>query len=76
MTTFEKEHFAQHLINTAHYVKSHDEQSGYTSTRDMLCQTFEIAFETFDNGKLDWKDEELYAEIFDSIVEKLEEILA
>jgi hypothetical protein len=74
MTTFEKEQFAQHLINTVHYVKSHDEQSGYTSTRDMLCQTFEIACETFETPVS--IDDEDYGEIFDSIVEKLEEILA
>ena len=86
MKTFEKEQFAQHLINTAHYLESRRE-SAYTSTKDMLCQIFEVACETFETGVLIDNEEciisdemdavlSAYGEIFDSIVEKLEEILA
>ena len=76
-TIDEIQNFIDHLVKTAHYVKSHDEGSGYTSTRDMLRQTFEIAFDTYDDGKLDWDtDEEKYGEIFDLVVEKLKKIIA
>lgn len=72
----EVQKFTDHLIQTAHYVKSHDEQLGYTSTDDMLRQTFEIAYETYDNLKWQTADEELYGKIFDLIEDKLIKILA
>ena len=66
----EIQNFIEHLIRTAHYVKS----QGYTSSRDMLKQTWEIAFDTYE---LEWgaKDEYIYGKIFDLNVDKLKNIL-
>ena len=81
----EIQNFIEHLIRTAHYVKSTEEEQGYPSSRDMLRQTWEIAFDTYglsfwtaEEIELHWgtKDEDFYGKIFDLNVDKLKKILA
>ena len=79
LNSFIVEGFENHLISTANYVKSMQEEGyDFTSTNDMLRQVWEIAVETFEGDNIQWgsEKEELYGEVFDNMENFILDILA
>ena len=79
LNSFIVESFENHLISTANYVKSmQEEEYDFTSTNDMLRQVWEISVETFEGDNIQWgsEKEELYGEVFDDMQSFIFDILA